>query len=102
MDLVGFQPPGDSEVCTSFGIIDDLMALEEDDKFVIHVDTAQDPTIVLRSPLKIMMVGNWYLVLYCGARNYSLIQNDTICFGIIFPHAFGTIIIYILLYMYIV
>ena len=43
MDLVGFQPPGDSEVCTSFGIIDDLLALEEDDKFAIHVDTAQGP-----------------------------------------------------------
>ena len=42
-NLIGFQPPGDSVVCTSFRIIDDLLALEEDEKFVIDVDTGEGP-----------------------------------------------------------
>lgn len=36
-NLAAFQPPGDSVVCTSFEIIDDLLALEEDEKFVVDV-----------------------------------------------------------------
>jgi len=35
--LLNFQPPGDSVVCTSFEIIDDLLALEEEEKFVVDV-----------------------------------------------------------------
>jgi len=36
-NLATFQPSGDSVVCTSFEIIDDLLALEEDEKFVVDV-----------------------------------------------------------------
>lgn len=36
-NLAAFQPAGDSVVCTSFEIIDDLLALEEDEKFVVDV-----------------------------------------------------------------
>jgi len=36
-NLAAFQPSGDSVVCTSFEIIDDLLALEEDEKFVVDV-----------------------------------------------------------------
>ena len=39
-NLAVFQPPGNSVVCTSFEIIDDLLALEEDEKFII--DTAPE------------------------------------------------------------
>ena len=35
VNLVSFQPAGDSVVCTSFEIIDDLLALEEDERFVV-------------------------------------------------------------------
>ena len=34
-NLAIFQPAGNSVVCTSFEIIDDLLALEENEKFII-------------------------------------------------------------------
>ena len=35
MNLVTFQPAGDAVVCISFAIIDDMLALEEDERFVV-------------------------------------------------------------------
>ena len=37
LNFVNFQPPGDSVVCTTFKIIDDLVAMEEEELFVIDV-----------------------------------------------------------------
>ena len=37
LNFVNFQPPGDSVVCTTFEIIDDLVAMEEEEMFVIDV-----------------------------------------------------------------
>ena len=37
LNLVTFQPPGNSVVCTRFEIIDDPLALEGEEKFVIDV-----------------------------------------------------------------
>lgn len=40
MNFVNFQPPGDSVVCSSIEIIDDSLALEEEERFLIF------PTLV--------------------------------------------------------
>ena len=40
---MNFQPPGNSVVCTSFEIIDDLLALEDEERFVIDVTASEGP-----------------------------------------------------------
>lgn len=43
LNIVNFQPPGNSVVCTTFDIIDDLIALEDEETFVIDVTVDEGP-----------------------------------------------------------
>ena len=47
MNLVTFQPPGDSVVCTRFEIIDDMIALENNETFVVHFGNNQTTVTIL-------------------------------------------------------
>ena len=48
LNSVNFQPPGDSVVCTSFEIIDDLLGLEDVERFVIDVAPFEGPVTIGR------------------------------------------------------
>ena len=43
LNFVNFQPPGDSVVCTTFEIIDDLLGLEDEEEFIIDVGVFEGP-----------------------------------------------------------
>ena len=48
LNFVNFQPPGDSVVCTSFEIIDDLLGLEDVERFFIDVVAFEGPVEIGR------------------------------------------------------
>ena len=48
LNFVNFQPPGDSAVCTTFEIIDDMIGLEDVERFVIDVVSFDGSVVIGR------------------------------------------------------
>ena len=55
-NLVSFQPSGDSVACTNFEILDDLIALEDVEIFLIDVRIVEGPAEIGLSDLTVVII----------------------------------------------